>query len=128
MWSGYHSSVVVVWSLTALSLVFRLYRAGDAFVRAFVVLLSSVARAHTRCCSVTKRLPVHFILNPGHGEYDLLTFPRPKQVLSPQYQTCKSKVLTTGPPSPLSEDERVHFQGRQLFQNLFCIPFKRGLL
>ena len=32
--------VVAVWSFRTLSLVFRLYRAGDAFVQAFVVLFS----------------------------------------------------------------------------------------
>ena len=34
-------------------------------------LLSWIAHTHLVPLSVTKRLPVHFILNPGHVEYEL---------------------------------------------------------
>ena len=56
------------------------------------------------CLSPTACLPVHFILNPGHVEYELgvLTvwkLSQPEQVWNPWYPAWKSSALTTRPHS-----------------------------
>ena len=59
---------------------------------------------HTWCRCVTKRRPVHFILNPGHVEYELgvlmvWKLSRPERDANPRYPAWKSSTLTTGHPA-----------------------------
>ena len=66
--------------------------------------------------SVIKRHPVHFILNPGHAEYELgilmvWKLSRPEQDSNPKYPAWKSSALTTRPPSP-----RWAYSWAQLFK------------
>ena len=69
-------------------------------------LLSWITHAHLVPLSVTKRRPVHFILNPGNVEYELgvlmiWKLSRPQRDSNPRYPAWKSSALTTRPPSPL---------------------------
>ena len=58
--------------------------------------------------SVTKHHPVHFILNPGHVQYELdvlmvWKLSRPEWDSNPWYPAWKLSALTTRPPSPFEE-------------------------
>ena len=70
-------------------------------------LLSWITHSHLVSLSVTKRRPVHFILNPGHVEYELglitmvWTFSQPEQSSNLRPSSCRLRALTTRPPSPL---------------------------
>ena len=68
------------------------------------VLLSWITHANLVPLSVTKRRRVHFILNPGHVEYELgvlmvwkLSRPKQNSNLRPVW---KSSAIFTRPPSP----------------------------
>ena len=68
----------------------------------YTALLSWITNAHLVPLSVTKRRPVHFILNPGHVEYELgglMVVSRSERDSNPRYPAWKSSALTTRPPS-----------------------------
>ena len=68
-------------------------------------LLSWITHAHLVQLSVTKRRPVHFILNPRHVEYEqgvlmVSKLSRPERDSNPRYPAWKLRALTTRSPSP----------------------------
>ena len=71
-------------------------------------LISWIIHAHLVPLSVTKRCPVHFILNPGHVEYELgvlmvWKLSRLERDSNLRYPAWKSSALTTRPSSPHAE-------------------------